>query len=403
MKKTLLTIILIHLFTINFYGQKKAKKAKKAQKSEKQLVLGLNAQIADQNYYSKAVLEYKLIKEILKGFSTTTQLLPHDEPALFLEKEFLDPLTQNQFLIKHGKPTVTIFPNLNEQKKQEEPNRSEKFKNVPAKLSEKGVESCRYVLPKKPEDLTSGFQFNHYFFHGENKAAMQAFGIVDSQYDQESMFIVTDYIQYKDCDCTGIPTIRYAIGLRSEFKISKISADANLTGISSLAGLAAQAETNNMKVNITVKTIGITGLDSKANIPNNTSFDVSTYKDYQDVIKFIKEFDKEKKGLSIHPEIIPVMDEYRTTLSHSFEPLYSKIEQLEEKLLGLSKQRKKRKKNKDDRVNVAFDTIDAIKIKAIQDEIKAIKKERKILSNVNERMNSYERFYDILKIIQKGS
>ncbi|WP_281989733.1 hypothetical protein [Aquimarina aggregata] len=103
MNKKLLLITILYLCSLSFYGQKKKKN------TEKDLVLALNAIVADQNHYSKAVLEYKLIKEILKGNSVITQLLIADQPKLFLNKKCKDSNTQDEFLIKTGNLLLLYF------------------------------------------------------------------------------------------------------------------------------------------------------------------------------------------------------------------------------------------------------------------------------------------------------
>ena len=340
-------------------------------------VLGLNAINADYNYYTKAILEYLLVKEIVDGNSKIFDGTPKYEPK--------------------SKSTVTqiaLFPKLKE-------DFDIKINNNETinKLKEKGIKYCYYDLPKKLSDLESGFQFNHYVFKSTNRAAMQAFGIVDSEVKSNSLYIITDYLQYKDINCTGIPTIRYAVGMRAQFRISETTTESELKGVGSLAGLAAQVETNQKNVNITIKTIGITGVESRLSIPSNTSFDVKTYSDYEKILEFIRNMkdtsNKDAKEIIINPQIIPVMDDYRTTVEHTFHPLYESIELLETKL-----------KEMEDEDGINLNAVSKIK-KEITDikldlvfkEVQELKRKRETLILGNRVINDYSVYTNLLSIL----
>jgi hypothetical protein len=334
-------------------------------------VLGLNAINADYNYYTKAILEYLLVKEIIDGNSLVYEGAP-------------------KFDIK-SKTDVTkilLFPKLKD------------FDSISSdkalsELKNRGVRYCDYDLPKKLSHLEGGFQFNHYIFQSNNRAAMQAFGIVDSEIRNQSLYIVTDYLQYKDIKCTGLPTIRYAVGMRAQFRISDTQSESDLKGIGSLAGLAAAVETNTKNVNITIKTIGITGLDSRLAIPSNTSFDVKTFSDYEKIIDFIRNLKDEGTNVIINPQIIPVMDEYRTTLEHTFHPLYESIEILEARISDLSK---------DDGIDIeeldaVKSTVNKIKLQLLHDEVVELKNNRDKLVLGNRYINDYSKYTDLILII----
>jgi hypothetical protein len=343
-------------------------------------VLGLNAINADYNYYTKAILEYLLVKEIIDGNSKITLGRPKYNPGS------KDTVTQ-----------IKLFPQL--ELKYDILNNEDNIEDLKAS----GVRFCLYDLPEKLRDLTSGFQFNHYIFKNTNRAAMQAFGIVDSEIEESSLYIITDYLQYEDINCTGIPTIRYAVGMRAQFRISQTKSESELKGIGSLAGLAAQVETNKKNVNITIKTIGITGLNSRLSIPSNTSFDVKTYSDYEKIIEFIrnlKDNDSIKAGeeeIVINPQIIPVMDDYRTTVEHTFHPMYESIELLETKLALLEKEDdidkeliKRLKKN-----------ITNIKLELLFEEVEDLKETRETLIVGNRIINDYSTYTSLYSVIKE--
>lgn len=336
-------------------------------------VLGLNAINADYNYYTKAILEYLLIKKIVDGNSLIYNGTPKKSP----DSDSL--VTQ-----------VALFPKLNQ---------ADKDDKVVRELKNRGVKYCFYDLPKTLSDLTSGFQFNHYVFQSSNRAAMQAFGIIDSEVKASSLYIVTDYLQYEDVDCTGLPTIRYAVGMRAQFRISQTQSESELNGIGSLAGLAAQVETNQKTVNITIKTIGITGLDSRLSIPSNTTFDVKTYSEYEKIIDFIRNMKDtsidDNREIIISPQIIPVMDEYRTTIEHTFHPMYETIELLETKVKVMEKE-----DNGDSQeITKLKNDISKIKLDLIKAEIEELKSNREILMLGNKIINDYSKYSDLLLIL----
>ena len=336
-------------------------------------VLGLNAVNADYNYYTKAILEYLLVKQIIDGNSIIYNGTPKLDPS---SKKLV---TQ-----------IALFPKLNQPLDDN---------TVVAELRKNGVKYCFYDLPKTLKDLGSGFQFNHYVFQSSNRAAMQAFGIVDSQIRETSLYIITDYLQYKDINCTGLPTIRYAVGMRAQFRILQTETESELNGIGSLAGLAAQVETNKKTVNVTIKTIGITGIESRLSIPSNTTFDVKTYSDYEKIIDFIRNMKdtdiNDNMEIIVSPQIIPVMDDYRTTIEHTFHPLYESIEVLETKLNELSDD------SKIDRKQVAEvkRDITEIKLDLLMKEVEELKQNRQKLLLGNKLINDYSKYTDLLLII----
>jgi len=354
---------------------------KKNKFSDNKSVLGLNAINADNNYYTRAILDYLLVKKILEGNSLTYFDMPnHMKPI---------PLIDTLMVQKR-----VLFPQLQgfhtpESKLEEE---------IIKKLQNIGVKHCIFDIPTNLNNLKSGFQFNHYVFRSSNRAALQAFGIVNSEVKESSLYIVTDYIQYQDFNCTGIPTIRYAVGMRAEFKIQGIESESELKGIGSLAGLAAQVETNRQQVNITIKTIGITGIESRLTIPSNTTFDVKTYSDYEKVIDFIRNLRNSKANsddLIINPQIIPVMDEYRTTIEHTLYPMMESIEVLETKLKGIEKE-----KNIDkSKVTELKNKIIELKLKLIEEEVSKLIENRISLIASDEEINNYSSLIELFKIL----
>jgi hypothetical protein len=344
-------------------------------------VLGLNSINADNNHYTKAVLDYLLVKRILDGNSFDYFGMPQNLP----QKPVIDSI-----VIKKK----VVFPQL-----QDFYNANTKFDSLTIKkLESYGLNECIYDIPKKLNDLNSGFQFNHYVFKSSNRAAMQAFGIVNSSIELNSLYIVTDYLQYKDITCTGIPKFRYAVGIRAEFRLIGVESESELSGIGSLAGLAAQVETNQMQVNITIKTIGVTGTKSRLSIPSTTSFDVKTYSDYEKILDFIRNLSEEQENneeLIIHPELIPVMDEYRTTLEHSFYPLMETIEVLELKLSELEKDNDKKEK-----IQLIKDKITSLKLNLLDYEVEKLIGERIKLIQNDSAINNYSDLIDLIDLLK---
>lgn len=393
-KKIFLLICLIIFFTSCSSSKHLKKFEKRDSYTDNQSVLGLTALNADYNYYSQAVLEYLLVKEIIDGNSDITAGKPKYNPTS------TDTVTK-----------IKLFPNLEKAKL---------ANNLAKELIKVGVKPCEYDLPLSLKDLGSGFQFNHYIFKNNNRAALQAFGIVDNNIKHNSIYVVTDYIQYKDIKCTGLPTIRYAVGIRAQFRIANIDNKTELKGVGSLAGLAADVENKSKTVNITIKTIGITGIDSRLSIPSNTSFDVETYSDYQKIIDFIRTLDDnrnvtlveknsssdkanndklERKEVIISPQIIPVMDDYRTSINHTFNPSYEAIQMVESRLDEIEKG-SKLDFNDLQKLDSVRRKVTGIKLKMIEDEIENLNKNRAMLLLGNEYTSGYDKYNKVLVILK---
>jgi len=243
---------------------------------------------ADDYYYSQAVNEYDAVKNILFGLST-----------------------------KDKNDTISLMGKI-----------LEKSPIAKDELLSKGFINCKFLQPKKLKDLDAGFQFKQYFFTSNNKAALNAFGIANVSANEKLSYLIIDYLQYKDLMCYKLPTIRYAVGIRAELTIHDSGIIFKGNGIGSLANLAMDVENNKKKVDISIKTIGITGLESRVPLPENNNFDISTFADFKAVLTFIKTM---KDGDSISeiqfaPQIIPVLDKYRTNLESS---VYANIEKIE--------------------------------------------------------------------------
>ena len=266
-------------------------------------VFANNAILADQNYYARAVMDYYMVNSIISGYGTVTE--GDADPNDPLDKPFRG-----------------------------------NIQNIEIYTDSVDIE-CYYKRPEKLSDLESGFQYRYYLFTGEAKASMQAFGITDIDASNETTYLVIDYLQFKDIKCKRLPKIRYAVGLRSELKINYFSSSFDFKGPQSLKNLAAQVELDQAEVFFSLKTIGLTGADARFNIPQGVSFDVTTYKDFQNAIEFVKtKIDdaednlgqNKSKSLYVKPEIIPVMDDYRPNLRATIGPIVGEIE-------GLSKER----------------------------------------------------------------
>lgn len=391
--KTKITLIIIVALSLWANGQTKSKKYKD--------VFDLNSVKADQEHYSQAILQFQLLEKCISKYGKIYHLSSTNKPELYIKRMGVDYKDLNKFDIDNGVTSMVLFPNLEEINN---PNVAEYNS-----LISKGVQRCQYDIPKELADLDSGFQFNHYIFKSSNNAALDAFGIVKSGFESESLYIVIDYLQRKDFVCTGLPKIRYAVGIRTEIKIIDWSNNTSLKE-TSLAGLAANAEINSLKVNITVKTIGITGLESKLKIPNNTNFNVETYSDYQKIIDFIRTFNDRKDGKLIDsivckPQLIPVMDEYKTTPSESFETYYESLKFLDKKLKKLYSKRNRYTfdSTKPSTIEKARAKIYASQIKAVEDELKILEDKKTNLSDADIYNFDLKRYVDLLIIINKDN
>lgn len=267
-------------------------------------IFSIDAIQADKDFYTKAVLEHHFINQVFRDFSVgekkcdSTHIL---HPSQKMKKKHL--------YAKHKSKADSILLD------------------------------CRFDVPKDIDDLKSGFQYRYYSFSSTNSAALQAFGITDIDHNFETKYLVIDYIQFQDISCSNIPTIRYAVGLRSELRIKKSDTKIDLTK-KGLAELAAKVELGEASINFSLKTIGLTGKPARFNIPQGVSFNVTTYKNYQNAIEFLKSNLEEKMNdsvpagerLYVNPELIPVMDEYRPNTKNSIDALSKKLIQMHKEM-----------------------------------------------------------------------
>jgi hypothetical protein len=313
----------------------------------KNSVFSVNAIQADEAYYTKAVLEYHLVNTVIKKFNPNG-----DENSVFISA-----------LNKNDSKSI--------------------------------VYNCSFDIPKGLKDLKSGFQYRYYLFSSNNTGALQAFGITDVKSDKETQYLVIDYIQFTDFKCTNLPTIRYAVGLRSELKFTKAKTSIDITGKGGLSKLAAQVELGNAEVNFSLKTIGLTGKPARLNIPQGVSFNVTTYKDFQNSIEFLKNglesaeaIDDEQEKLMVNPEIIPVMDEYRPNAKNSLRALSKEVielSQAKDKLKKISRLSLDSKK----RIDSLYDL-----------EIERVFKERTLLNSLHDVVYSTEPYTNAINIAE---
>jgi hypothetical protein len=311
----------------------------------KNSVFSVNAIQADDAYYTKAVLEYHLVNTVLKKFNP------------------------------NGDNNTINLSGLN--------------KNNPDSI----IYNCKFNIPKKLKDLKSGFQYRYYLFNSNNTGALQAFGITDIKTEKETEYLVIDYIQFIDFKCTNLPTIRYAVGLRSELKFTKADTSIDIVGKGGLSKLAAQVELGNAEVNFSLKTIGLTGKPAKLNIPQGVSFNVTTYKDFQNSIEFLKNELESSEAivedvdrLFVNPEIIPVMDEYRPNSKNSIRSLSKEIMEIS---IAKDKINKKRNLSKDSRDRI---------VKLYDSEIKRILEEQELLNKLHSIVYSTKQYIDAIGI-----
>lgn len=332
--------------------------------SEKKTVLDFDAIYADNYHYAKAIYEYEAINNILYGLSKYDST--NNKISIFgkIDDETIKDLRDKGIIIFHD----TISP------------------------------------PKKLCDLDAGFQFKHYLFRSNNKAAMHAFGIADTNLSQNILYLITDYLQFKDYNLYKLPTIRYAVGVRAEFRIVDSRGELSLKGINSLSALSANVETGQLNVNISMKTIGVTGLDSRVSIPKNNNFDVNTYSDYLKVIDFIKTMKdsdtisdkKNQNDLKFQPQLIPVLDKYRANAEVSLFNNLEKIELIERKIKKLSIVNKS-PNNKNIYIELNK-KIDEIKDSLVNKEIENLRSNYNDMLDYNKYLNQHSSIKSLMAI-----
>ncbi len=342
--------------TLLFPAQDETSLKKFAEKNKD--LLSLNAIVADKTYYSQSILEYQIVKKLLAMNSLVEDVKEND------------PITGKQFYKK-----VTVLPKV-------------KY-NTAENLNTK---ECYFRLPETITDLSSGFQFRHYLFKGSNTTALQAFGILNNEFNKEDLYVIIDYIQYKDNTCQNLPTIRYAVGIRSEFKISSMNMNKKNDGDTnnlSIENLAASVQFDRLKVNISLKTIGLTGKAARLNIPSNTSFNVQTYGEYVKVIDFIR---NHLDSADVSPELIPIMDAHRTSLADINTTAFDEILEIENRY-----RRYERKFNKKGRM--AKSNIDSVLRKALEHEVNEKVEKHKQLIKIDKSLTDLEQHNKLLNFL----
>jgi len=311
---------------------------------------------ADDYYYSQAVNEYDAVKNILFGLSTKDK---NDTISLMGKILENSPIAKNELLAK-------------------------------------GFINCKFIQPKQLKDLDAGFQFKQYFFTSNNKAALNAFGIANVSANEKLSYLIIDYLQYKDVMCYKLPTIRYAVGIRAELTIHDSGIIFNGNGIGSLANLAMEVESNRKKVDISIKTIGITGLQSRVPLPENNNFDISTFADFKAVLTFIKTMkdDDFSREIQFSPQIIPVLDKYRTNLESS---VYANIEKIE----LLKKNIEKAKFGEDDNdewKKVIIEELKKASIDLYKLEVKRVRENKERLVNYSKFIQNNSSVNSLIKL-----
>ncbi|MFB9108505.1 hypothetical protein [Flavobacterium gyeonganense] len=347
-------------------------------------VLGLNAIVADKSYYSQAILEFLIVKQIIEKAGENVFDIPNSDPQSKRLANIAIPAEKEKIINLKGKHIIRLFDS--------KPSQNKTLSN--AITDSLGVAPCEIVVPKTIQDLKSGFQFRHYLFKGDNKTALQAFGIINNEIKTSDLYVVIDYLQFQDCNCTGLPKIRYAVGVRSEFKISGIELNkGNEENSLSIEKLAARVEFGQIKVDISMKTIGITGKSARLNIPVNTSFDVQTYGEYTKVIDFIRNSIDEQDITKVmtQPELIPVMDEYRTSVSDINTAVFKELKIIQKKYI------KELSDTSSDYIDPMASSIEKIIKESLIEEIDHKNNKRKTLYGIDKKVNDLNRYLAILQ------
>ncbi len=375
--KARLLLLFVLLIQVLYSQNEDWEKFSKKNKS----ILGLNAIVADKNYYSQAILEFLIVKQIIAKTGKDTFDIPKTSPIYRRMYNQAKGPAKEKIFLDNGKHIIKLFDfgagnNLS-------------LRN--GILDIIGVAPCEIVVPEKVDDLTSGFQFRTYLFRGDNRTALQAFGIINNELKTSDLYNVIDYLQYYDCNCTGLPKIRYAVGIRSEFRISVIELNKdNEENSLSLEKLAAKVEFGKIKVDLSMKTIGITGTKARLNIPVNASFDVKTYSEYKTVIEFIRNSIGDPTTVHAQPQLIPVMDEYRTSISDINTAVFDELKIIQKKY------EKQVSKVSDSITDPEIANIQKIINESLKEEITLKNAKRKTLYDIDKRVNDLSRYLNIL-------
>jgi hypothetical protein len=336
MKTLLLFIFALPLLVISCKTQQNSERnVGKKTFSQQRDVLSINSVNADYDQYSRAIFNYRLTEKIISDYGNGGQ------PYWFIEEN-------GDSILK-----IDLFKNLPRSYQKLIDNSEDSLL-----LAINGLTPSSLIVPNSLRDLDAGFQFSNYIFKSSNQAALKAFGIVNSNLELNSTYIVIDYLQYKDVAIQKFPSIRYAVGIRAEIRVDETKVDSEID-IKSLSTLAAQVEIGKKSVNITIRTIGISGLESRMVIPNNTTFDVKTYSQFEQIIEFIRTLKDEPQDMVICPQRIPIVNTYSTSPEYSFFSRLEYMELLRKQANKLSRKERRNLKN----------SIDSIYVEMFSDEL----------------------------------
>lgn len=346
--------------------------------------------VGDNQYYLRAVLEYYLNNALISKYGKISADVNPDNP---LENNGAAPKLHNIL-------TISFQP--------------EDFRGYKGAIPNNGelslpYSTCKYKIPKKLSDLTSGLTYRYYRFNGTMKASMQAFGIASGDADSETEFIVIDYLQYKDCHCDGLPTIRYAVGLRTELKFTKLNSKVEFNSIGSMPQLAAQVQLGQTKVTFSMKSIGLTGPEVRFNIPSEMDFNVSSFREFQNAIEFLRGMEipdrVDTNKLYVDPVMIPVLDDFRTEFETSLYDMVDEIRSLiklrrrVKRKLGLN-WKKDFCTNKDSAKNNPVKCNYQTQVGLIDQQIKTYSSERQFSQDFDKVIGSLHRYEPLFKLIE---
>ncbi len=352
--------------------------------------------VADERYYTRAVLEYYLAKAIIGKFGI---IYESDDPNNPVEKNQMQyqydlGVKKKATDLKYNIMAISFDPHDVDQ-------------SLPKSLV-LPIRTCRFKIPSSLSELTSGLEYRYYLFDGTMQASMQAFGMASGDIDSETQYLVIDYLQYKDCNCDGLPTIRYAAGLRTELKFIRLASKTEFSGIGSLASIAAQVQTGQSKVTFSLKSIGLTGPAVRYNIPSGVDFDVTTYREFQNAIDFLRKLETreivDSTRLTVNPVIIPVLDDYRTNFESS---LYDMVKEMHKLLMMRKKIIKKMGIDFDPNIDYcsAGTSNDLEKcnyqrqLTIIDTQLKLYVEERESSQNADKLFSSFNRYSHLLTLL----
>lgn len=162
--------------------------------------------------------------------------------------------------------------------------------------------NCAFPLPRKAEDLTTGFEFKYNLLGSDASGSIQVLGFGGGNYTRKAVHVVIEFMQKQSFNCDK-DTVTFGAGLIALLSIERQSGKLDVTN---LPQVAASVTLGKLKASYSLRTIGITGPMALQVLPTNFEFDTDSYKEFYKVMDLVKNlYETDPTKLRITPQLLP--------------------------------------------------------------------------------------------------